>query len=206
MTTQLTSSIVRIRTVDGRAVGVGFLVAERQVLTCAHVVARVLDLPDDTPAAPEAEVHLDFPLIAPGHILTAHVIRWEPLRANGVGDVAGLELESDPPAGARAVRLVTSDDLWGHPFRAFGFPAGHHDGVYASGVMRGRQATGWVQIEDVNVAGFRVEPGFSGAPVLDERLEGVAGKGAQRGGAATAGLSTPPMGIGPALRRLLVGH
>ena len=165
MTTQLTSSIVRIRTVDGRAIGVGFLVAERQVLTCAHVVARALDLPDDTPAAPEAEVHLDFPLIAPGHILTARVILWEPLRANGVGDVGGLELESDPPAGARAVRLVTSDDLWGHPFGAFGFPTGHDDGVYASGVMRGRQATGWVQIEDVNVIGFRVEPGFSGAPV-----------------------------------------
>ena len=72
-----------------------------QVLTCAHVVAAALGLPEDAPETPQAKVHLDFPLIAPAHILTARVIHWQ-LES----DVAGLELDGDPPVGARPVRLV----------------------------------------------------------------------------------------------------
>ena len=132
MTEQLTASIVRILDVGGAIAGAGFLVSEEHVLTCAHVVARALGLPDDTLKAPQVGVGLDFPLVAPEHVLTAHVILWQP-----ESDVAGLELDGDPPAGARAVCLVTADDLWGHPFRAFGFPAGHDDGVWASGLGLG---------------------------------------------------------------------
>ena len=172
MTTMTTIelSIVRIRALDGRAVGAGFLVADRQVLTCAHVVATALGLPENTPETPQDEVHLDFPLVAPAHIVTARVIHWQP-----ESDVAGLELEDDPPAGARPVRLVTAKDLWGHAFRAFGFPTGYDDGVWASGVLRGRQAAGWVQIEDVKEPGYWVQPGFSGTAVWDEQLNGVVG-------------------------------
>ena len=71
MTEQIELSIVRIRAPDGRTVGAGFLVAEGQLLTCAHVVATALGLPEDTPEMPQAKVHLDFPLVAPGSILTA---------------------------------------------------------------------------------------------------------------------------------------
>jgi tetratricopeptide (TPR) repeat protein len=170
MTTQLESSLVRIRTAEGAVVGAGFLVAGRQVLTCTHVVAGALGLPDETPKPPEGEVHLGFPLIAPGHILTARVVLWRTGE-----DIAGLELDDAPPAGAQAAYLIRADDLWGHPFRAFGFPAGHRDGVWASGVLRARQAADWVQIQDVTETGFRVEPGFSGAPVWDEQLNGVVG-------------------------------
>ena len=170
MTEQLTASIVRILDAGGAIAGAGFLVSEEHVLTCAHVVARALGLPDDTLEAPHVGVGLDFPLVAPEHVLTAHVILWQP-----ESDVAGLELDGDPPAGARAVCLVTADDLWGHPFRAFGSPAGHDDGVWASGILRGRTAAGWVQIEDVKETGCRVEPGFSGAPVWDDNLNDVVG-------------------------------
>jgi hypothetical protein len=175
MTDQLTVSIVRIFTAGETVVGAGFLVTERQVLTCAHVVAQALGLSHDTPDTPQAKVHLDFPLVTPGLFLTARVIHWQPLRSDGGGDIAGLELEGDLPLGVQAARLVRADDLWGHPFRVFGSPAGYDDGVWASGLLRGRQATGWVQIEDVKEAGYRVQPGFSGAPVWDEELDGVAG-------------------------------
>jgi len=175
MTDQLTASIVRIFSASETIAGTGFLVAERQVLTCAHVVAQALGLSHDTPDMPQAKVHLDFPLVTSGPILTARVIHWQPPRPDGKGDIAGLELAGDPPAGVRVARLVRADDLWGHRFRAFGFPAGHDDGVWASGLLRWRQATSWVQIEDVKEAGYRVQPGFSGAPVWDEELDGVAG-------------------------------
>jgi tetratricopeptide (TPR) repeat protein len=172
MTTMTTIelSVVRIRAPEGRTVGAGFLVADRQVLTCAHVIAAALSLPEDTPETLRAEVHLDFPLVAPARILTARVIHWQP-----ESDVAGLQLDGDPPTDARPVRLVTAKDLWAHAFRAFGFPAGYDDGVWASGLLRGRQAAGWVQIEDVKEPGYRVQPGFSGTAVWDEQLNGVVG-------------------------------
>jgi hypothetical protein len=175
MTTQLESSIVRIRAANGRTVGAGFLVTEKQVLTCAHVVAQALGLPDNAPEAPKGEVLLDFPLVAPEQRLTARVVCWQPARPDGSGDVAGLELMDDPPAGTSPIRLVKAEEPWGHPFRAFGFPAGFDNGVWASGRMLGREATGWLQIEDVKQTGYFVAPGFSGGPVWDETLDGVVG-------------------------------
>jgi hypothetical protein len=168
--TTIELSIARIRAPDGRTVGAGFLIAEGQVLTCAHVVAAALGLTENTLETLQAEVHLDFALVAPGHILTACVTHWQP-----ESDVAGLQLDDDPPAGARPMRLVTAQDLWTHAFRAFGFPTGYDDGVWASGVLRGRTAAGWVQIEDVKEPGYWVQPGFSGTAVWDEQLNGVVG-------------------------------
>jgi len=62
--------------------------------------------------------------------------------------VAVLELGGDPPSGAEPVGLVATDDLWGHSFRAFGFPLGHPEGIWGDGVIRGLNARGWLQIED----------------------------------------------------------
>ena len=90
-------------------------------------------------------------------------------------DIAGLKIEGECPPGVEPVRLVTADDVWQHPVRVFGFPSGHNDGVWATGVLRGELGNGWIQMEAVNVPGYRVEPGFSGAPVWDETLSGVVG-------------------------------
>jgi tetratricopeptide (TPR) repeat protein len=164
MRQRIEAAIVRIYASSGAIVGAGFLVGKRRVLTCAHVV------PGDVQEVPADEVRLDFPLIEPECKLTARVVHWNTER-----DVAGLELSDAPPADARPVRLVTADDLWGHAFRAFGFPAGYDDGVWTSGVLRGRTGGGWVQIEDVKEPGYWVQPGFSGTPVWDEQFDGVVG-------------------------------
>ncbi|WP_448592979.1 trypsin-like peptidase domain-containing protein [Thermoflexus hugenholtzii] len=162
---------VRIYATGGETVvGSGFLLGRREVVTCAHVVTRALGLPDDTPEQPSGQVFLDFPFRAPGQRLAARVARWYPQ-----DDIAFLELESDPPAGVEPVPLAEGGDLWGHPFRAFGFPAGHPEGVWASGVVRGPTAGGWLQVEDTKETGYRVQPGFSGAPVWDDNLGGVVG-------------------------------
>jgi tetratricopeptide (TPR) repeat protein len=170
MNTLFQSAVVRIHAANGRVAGGGFLLSERLVLTCAHVVAATLNLPEEIREAPQAPVCLDFPLVAPGYAFQAKVVHWRPQ-----SDVAGLELEGAPPPGVHPAHLIAADDLWGHPFGAFGFPAGHEDGVWASGVLRGSTAAGWLQIEDVKEAGYRVEPGFSGAPVWDEVLGSVVG-------------------------------
>jgi len=170
MTTSFNSAIVRIRTPNGTVVGTGFLVTGRHVLTCAHVVTGALGLPHRAPNPPQADLHLDFPLLAPESILTARVSHWQPAI-----DVAVLELTGDPPAGSKPVRLVTANDLWGHSFRALGFPVGYEQGVWASGVLRGRQAGGWLQIEDTTETGYLIAPGFSGGPVWDDVFNGVIG-------------------------------
>lgn len=159
----LIPALLRIYGARGHAVGVGFLVGPWQALTCDHVV--------EAAGGPQAHsVRLDFPLLAPGRILTATL-----LRRDAEADIAVLNLAGDPPPGARPVALKEAADLWGHPFRSFGFPAGHPDGVWASGVIRGPTARGWLQIEDVQGTGYRVQAGFSGSPVWDDRLGGVVG-------------------------------
>jgi Flp pilus assembly protein TadD len=170
MAASLKSAIVRIYNAGSTIVGAGFLVSDRHILTCAHVVADAFDLAQDHCELPQADLGLDFPLLAPGKIVSARVVHWAPER-----DVAGLKLEETLPDNARPVWLVESNELWNHTFRAFGFPPGREDGVWASGVLRDRQADGWLQIEDVKDTGYRVGPGFSGGPVWDETLGGVAG-------------------------------
>jgi WD40 repeat protein len=177
MSEQLRSSVVRIHDRHGNVVGAGFLVTEREILTCAHVVTQALGIPENTPEQPVKEIRLDFPLVAREKMLTARVILWRPIGTlpKEEEDIAVLKLEQETPIGAQAVRLVKSDELWGHVFRAFGFPVGYNHGVWASGRLLEREATGWVQIEDVKETGFYVQPGFSGGPVWDEQLNGVAG-------------------------------
>jgi hypothetical protein len=169
------ASLVRIRTPDGRVVGAGFLVGERQILTCAHVVSQALDLGHTPPDTPRGVVSLDFPFLPPRTLCSARVVLWCPPLSDGRGDIAGLELQGEPPAGAEMVRFAPAEDVWEHPFRAFGFPSGYDDGVWATGRLLGRQATDWVMIEDVKVQGFAVGPGFSGTPVWDTQLQGVVG-------------------------------
>ncbi len=186
---QLAAAIVRCFAGD-RPVGVGFLVGERHIFTCAHVVALAFGISPETAEAPLGEISLDWPLLAPGQRGAARVAAWSAARAEG-GDMAGLELTSPPPSGARPIALLDADDVWDHRFRAFGFPKGLAEGVWASGVLRGRQAAGWVQIEDVKDTGYPVQSGFSGGPVWDEALNGVVGMVVAADTAARAALMIP---------------
>jgi hypothetical protein len=160
---------------DGRVVGAGFLVGERHILTCAHVIAQALDLPDDAPDRPPSPISLDFPQLASHTLLTAEVVFWYPVQTDGRGDIAVLKLLDKPPVGAKAVHFAPAEQIWEHPYRAFGFPARLDDGVWSNGRLLGRQGTNWIQLEDDKIPGFAVIAGFSGTPVWDEHLQGVVG-------------------------------
>ncbi|HLX57756.1 MAG TPA: serine protease [Ktedonobacteraceae bacterium] len=175
MPESIDASLVRIRTKAGGVVGAGFLVDTRHILTCAHVIAQALDIADDSPDTPASTVSLDFPQLASHTLLTARVVFWEPVQSDGQGDIAGLELLDEPPTGAAAVHFTPADQVWEHPFRALGFPSGYDDGIWATGRLLGRQGTRWIQIEGVEVPGFAVIAGFSGAPVWDTQAQGVVG-------------------------------
>jgi hypothetical protein len=115
-------------------------------------------------------------MLAAKQLFKAKVVFWRPVNPDQfVEDIAGLELDNSPPEAAQPARLITSEDFWGHPFQVLGFPTKQSNGVWASGELRAGISNGWVQIEDVKQAGYRLEPGFSGAPIWDEKLEGVVG-------------------------------
>ncbi|MEV4329141.1 trypsin-like peptidase domain-containing protein [Streptomyces sp. NPDC049597] len=170
----LDAAVLRISDEHGDAVGLGFLVSDELALTCAHVVSAALGAPDDVEPDASVRLHVDLPLLSSSaEGVTAGVVHWVPPQRSGAGDVAVLRLDAPLP-GARPVRLVEAQDVWEHPVRAFGFPAGRPGGVWHAGVLRARQADGWVQA-DLTGEGYQVSRGFSGTPVWDEKLVGVVG-------------------------------
>ncbi|MGH3803567.1 MAG: AAA family ATPase, partial [Pseudonocardiaceae bacterium] len=141
------------------------------------MVARALGLPDDTVSAPPDHVTItvDFPLVAPGERHVGQVDVWIPIQPDETGDVAGLVLTEPVPGGAVPARLVMAEDVWDHPFRAFGFPPGRDTGQWARGQLLSPGTNGLIQADDDRNSGFSIGPGFSGTPVWDEKDGGVAG-------------------------------
>ncbi|MFJ9012498.1 trypsin-like peptidase domain-containing protein [Streptomyces canus] len=170
--TALDSAVLRITDQQGNCWGVGFLVGEQTALTCAHVVSAALGTPEEQPPTAAARVLVDLPLLSaagPGRApAPAQIVHF----AAGA-DVAVLRLEAAIPRG-RPVRMVDAADVWGHPARIFGVPQGRPAGVWHAGILRSRQANGWIQT-DLASDGYRVSGGFSGSPVWDEDLSAVVG-------------------------------
>lgn len=170
---QLKPAIVRIRSKDGKCIfGLGCLISNRQVLTCAHVVTKALAMSVPSIGKPSGEIFLDFPLITDGRLLKAHIIIWNPEKNI---DIAGLELQDNLPEGAQPIYFIQEEVMWLHPFGTYGFPDNHDRGVWASGVLLESISGGWIQIEDEKLTGHRVREGFSGSPVWDDKSKGIIG-------------------------------
>ncbi|WP_406160911.1 AAA family ATPase [Streptomyces sp. NBC_01005] len=166
----LEASQARVYADDGKVIGAGFLVAGDVLCTCAHVVARALGLPGAGPEGPpDRAVEVDFPLVTGRPRVRATVESWR----TGGADVALLRLD-EPVEGTRPAPLVDGTGVWEHPFRTMGFPAGAGHGSWAHGTLRARLGSGWVQME-TSEPGPRIVQGFSGAPVWDDRQNGVVG-------------------------------
>ncbi|MFG2223389.1 trypsin-like peptidase domain-containing protein [Streptomyces sp. NPDC048644] len=181
--TPLHRSFVSVRNA-GAAIGCGVLVADRLVLTCAHVVNSALgrDRFDRQPPGGEA-VTLRLPHLAPGRDLTAHVAHewWAPPRATARGsepavpgrvpyhgDLAVLELTADPPDGAQPA-----------PFLPHGH-AGEVIALWASGnplptvrAVPRVSAPPWIALDVLGPG--QVTEGFSGGPLWDRARQAVVG-------------------------------
>ncbi|MGW1374601.1 VMAP-C domain-containing protein [Streptomyces sp. NPDC002446] len=171
---------------DGeRAVGAGVLVAERLVLTCAHVVNSALGrdrFTQHTPG-PGDTVTLRLPHVAAATDLSARVVRemWVPPRARAFGndpvrpgqlpyhgDLAVLELTDAPPPGAEPA-----------PFLQHNY-AGETIALWASGnplptvrAVPRVSAPPWIALDVLG--GAEVTEGFSGGPLWDRERQAVVG-------------------------------
>lgn len=174
---ELPLGIARFWGEDGRVTGCGFLIAERTLCTCAHVVADALGVDEAAPAPPDAPVTIDFPLLTPPSArVRATVTHWRAVTEDGSGDIALLSL-AEPVPGTAPVRFAGGTAVWDHPFRALGFPLRTDDhGVWVCGRLRAPVGKGWTSMEAQETPhGPAIGQGFSGAPVWDTEQGGVVG-------------------------------
>lgn len=175
MSEAFANSIARIYSSDrSHIVGTGFYLGEDIIVTCAHVVMQSLygKYNDDLVDIAKDVVVIDFPIADARNFHQGHVVCISPMEENGRGDVAVLKLNS-PCDKAIPVSLTKKRTLWGHSFRAFGFPQSQSGGLWVTGKILGSQENDWLQIE-VDSAN-KVEAGFSGAAVWDGKLSSVVG-------------------------------
>jgi hypothetical protein len=184
MSDQLKPAIVRIFNRDEKIVGGGFLVSERHIITCAHVVNLSFKLGEWNTDKPDGEIALDFSHVSSGQKLKAEVVTWfppdeeSPNRSDKPLDIAVLELKEDPPAGCVAAQLIYGNHIANHDCAAFGFSKsdGRAVPVIARGEIGGRR----IQIESRADTEYVLEPGFSGTALWDNQLNGVVGMVATR--------------------------
>ncbi len=164
----LSKSTVRIYGSNGKAVGSGFLISARTIITTAHVIGYLEKNGDN----PQEKITLDFPGLGFSSKSEASIVFLDTEE-----DIAGLQLLNLPPDGAEHVPMVVSERLLGHSFKSFGFPEGYRL-AWASGKILGpsiheHASRKWLQVE--SSIGYKIQKGFSGSPVWDESLGGVIG-------------------------------
>ncbi|MFD8889134.1 trypsin-like peptidase domain-containing protein [Streptomyces sp. NPDC059566] len=146
---------------EGEVVGAGFMVAERLLVTCAHVVRGA-------ESGPGGSVCLLFPHAAGAPRVDGQVLDG-PWRAPEGEDVALVHLQ-DAPAGVTPLPLGSAAGCRGHQVRSFGFPAqappdGHFGFGVAGDLLPATENRGArLQLTAAN----DLTTGFSGGPVLDE--------------------------------------
>jgi 3',5'-cyclic AMP phosphodiesterase CpdA len=174
-------SIVRVFGPGGAIAGVGVLVDERRIVTCAHVVNAALGLSPLQQVRPDGMVLVDFPMAAPHAApLSAALVAWvPPPRAGAAGDdIAGLQLCScTAPDGAKPARLAVEPPTPGQIVRVFGYPGSppQPNGVWVVTTVVGRVGGGRLQLDSGPDAALRLLSGFSGSPVVDDKIGRVVG-------------------------------
>ncbi|MEM6898515.1 MAG: serine protease [Pseudomonadota bacterium] len=165
--------VARIRGMDKAVCGAGFLIGERHVTSCAHVLDEAAGRARGGSDPPEEPVILDLPFLKQ-HGLRASVVAWHPwrpLRAfeqHPVSDIAVLELEEPVAGGIGSDSAKLSSVAAGTLFVTYGFPRGMDNGTDAGGELRFSDASGLRQVRGTQKLGRFIEPGFSGAPILGE--------------------------------------
>lgn len=180
---------VRVLRVGSSApVGVGFVVSERHILTCAHVVNAALsrdkrfqDRPGD-----DARIQVEFAILGDadgGPLRGCKIDAWAPPPKSGVagGDVAGLVLVGEGlPEGAGPALLVDPHAPHHPEVEVFGYPDDpprRTRGTWTTLHLRGAVGGGLVQLDDNSTSAIRAQPGYSDSPAIvkEDAGDAVAG-------------------------------
>jgi hypothetical protein len=163
--------VVALLNRNGEVVGAGCLISSDTVLTCSHVVEAATK-----PFAVGKGSSLRMRLCGLEKPLEVEGRFEKRSKAGGLaGDLAIIRI-----ALPRAQKLRITETEFAAPFRhggktfsVVGFPEGNSDGCYASGLMRGANVAGLVQLDGEGE--ILVQGGFSGAPVWSSDLNAYVG-------------------------------
>ena len=157
--------------------GVGFVVGDRHIVTCAHVVNTALgreQKSQDKPGAAD-QIRVEFPMLGDADsapLRTCRVQAWAPPPVSGLsgGDVAGLVLVGEElPARAGAARLVDAATVRDAEVKVFGYPGDpprQERGAWSGLVLRGAVGGGVIQLDVDKDSAIRAQPGYSGSPAV----------------------------------------
>lgn len=175
-------AIARIYDGKGHVIGTGFLVAPGYVLTCAHVVLSAMGLQTEDeyrqhPTKPEDTITLNFHLLDPLQKLEAQVVAWLPYDRE-TNDVAALRLLTPLPEPLTPVPLTTVSwlEVREDQHSVYGF--GESEGGGRTDAYRPKTSVAGNRFQLCKFgdeADETIQPGYSGAPVWNERLQQVIG-------------------------------
>jgi WD40 repeat protein len=170
---------------SGAAVGIGFVIDDRHLVTCAHVVNTALGRARRATEPPpdNARVHVEFPLLGDGDgapVRTCRVAAWAPPSMTGFtgADIAGLVLTGEGlPAGAGPARMIDNFEPGSADVEVFGYPGNpprKETGAWAVCRLRSGVGTGLIQLDSASESALRAQPGYSGSPAIVRDSEGDA--------------------------------
>ena len=161
--------------------GMGILVNDREIVTCAHVIDEALGQGWQESPTP-AIVRVCFPLLEPCEWRDGSVDKERSLPDKDIAVIRLREGEKErahPSVGCATFRKYVVDNK----VRAYGFRgeetkgrwASHPFGEWADGIIVGPQPGGRAQFEGLRQTGARVEKGYSGAGVYDLEQNALVG-------------------------------
>jgi hypothetical protein len=162
--------------------GMGILVAKREVVTCAHVITAALGADWQSAAKPAVSVFFPFaPTTSCSGVVDKVRHAPEDSASDKISDIAVIVLDRDAPA---AVGLATlREHIVDAPVKLFGFPRqelsdgtwkSHPKGRNVDGTLTGDLPGGRVQFNGRRTSGG-VKKGYSGAATYDPERACVVG-------------------------------
>jgi tetratricopeptide (TPR) repeat protein len=157
----------------------GFLVDNKHVITCAHVISATEGSDDRECERPGEPVTVKFLFIDGQPIRIADVATWCPPKnapCPESRDIAVLQINSNPPKEACPAHVVDRE-VHGNEFMAYGYPTRYasESPTWVYGEICDRLDTRCVQLQHSRNKGIFVQGGFSGGLVWDLNLQGVIG-------------------------------
>jgi trypsin-like peptidase len=171
-------SIVSLADRNDQRVGVGFLISDQHVLTCAHVVNAALGRSpraQDRPP-PDMSIVVKFPTL-PGRgdlpFRRGRVVEWYAPPAQPrfeFGDIACVALSKARPQKAVPAVVSVPTSSRAQRVRVFGYPSDppRPEGHWISCDLASGVGGGFLQLDGSSATGLRAQPGYSGSPVWVE--------------------------------------
>ncbi|WP_339727984.1 sugar transferase [uncultured Gimesia sp.] len=146
-------------------VGMGVVIDERHVITCAHIINYALEREANDQSLPDAKICIRFILDPQEPVGWATILKWLPPLDSGENEDVVL-LGLDTPTHVDIDQSQFSIPRINEPIRAFGLPHGSTLGIWWRGLVSLPVRSNRFQLEQNENASTILEPGFSGTPLL----------------------------------------